>query len=378
MNSNDIPLRLRRIHSVDAIRAVALLIILIVHCNAAFDCTHAAQMPGLTAWLQATCYDTGFLMFSFLFGLSFFLQMDHATVKGIDYRGRFCLRLCLLLLFGVFDQAFFAGDILITFALMGFLLVLIWKLPTRVLMLLILLALTNPSRWSIWVTGDPQSYDACIRSFDAWVGNAAAPFSSDFGSLREAVSVHLGPGLLHKLAGMTELGRFWAMVSMFLLGVIAGRHALFHRPKALLIVGAVCLAVALPLYFTFDALRTAGDLNLAYLIGPTQTVSQAGAYICALGWLFSRPRAATLIHPLTCIGRMTLTAYIGQNILCSYLFCAWGLHLTAGLSTGELCLIGAGLYAALTVFACLWLSRFKYGPLEALWRRLTRIGMKKA
>lgn len=84
-----------RVQSIDAVRATALLLILLAHSVVAYGAVHVEPGggwgDGAAQWLFDYVFlGNGFLMFSFLFGLSFFFQMDHAEARGIDFRGRFC------------------------------------------------------------------------------------------------------------------------------------------------------------------------------------------------------------------------------------------------------------------------------------------------
>lgn len=67
-----------------------------------------------------------------LFGLSFFIMNDNQQQKGKSFSGRFVWRMCLLLLFGLINTAFYDGDILVTYAILGMLLIPCSYLPTKV------------------------------------------------------------------------------------------------------------------------------------------------------------------------------------------------------------------------------------------------------
>ncbi len=71
------------------------------------------------------------MLFSFLFGLSFTLQMDNAAKRGINFSGRFVWRLVILFAIGFVHHLFYRGDILTIYAVLGLPLVLFYKLPNR-------------------------------------------------------------------------------------------------------------------------------------------------------------------------------------------------------------------------------------------------------
>ena len=98
-----------RITILDILRALALLGIVIVHTHDHFNLY--LPMPPAEGWQAAAnsaadwAYEhlfvsKSFLLFSFLFGLSFFIQLDRREQQGIDFRKRFMWRLTLLFLLG--------------------------------------------------------------------------------------------------------------------------------------------------------------------------------------------------------------------------------------------------------------------------------------
>ena len=99
----------KRINSIDALRGFALIGIMLLHCMERFDLTLApvVESPFWQA-IDTAVYDSlyflfsgkSYAMFSLLFGLSFFMQMESQAAKGVDFRGRFLWRLALLFLFG--------------------------------------------------------------------------------------------------------------------------------------------------------------------------------------------------------------------------------------------------------------------------------------
>src|SRR5687768_6612584 len=121
-----------RLTVVDVLRAVALFGIVIAHSEFEF----LAGPPPTPTFGQVHPFDPPiaklveiftngkfFAIFSFLFGLSFSIQLANASRKGVAFAGRFSWRLVVLLLIGFVHQAFFTGDILMIYALLGFLLI---------------------------------------------------------------------------------------------------------------------------------------------------------------------------------------------------------------------------------------------------------------
>jgi uncharacterized protein len=87
-------------------------------------------------------------------------------------------------------------------------------------------------------------------------------------------------------------------------------------------------------------------------------------------------RLARLLAALAAVGRMALTNYIGQTVICSLLFYGFGFGLFARLSHSQVMLVMVGIWLVQIMFSVTWLQRFRYGPLEWLWRSLTYMRMQ--
>jgi len=73
---------------------------------------------------------------------------------------------------------------------------------------------------------------------------------------------------------------------------------------------------------------------------------------------------------LAAVGRMALSIYIMQSLICTWLFYGYGLGWFGQFSLAQLMLVIGCIWIAQCIFACWWLGRFNYGPLEWLWRYL--------
>ena len=358
----------QRIKSIDAVRATALLLILLAHCVVAYgaDRGDAYEAEGSVAWwlFDYVFLGNGFLMFSFLFGLSFFFQMDHAEAKGIDFRGRFCWRLVLLFLFGVIHNAFYRSDILMIFAVAGFVPVLYHKIRTKWILLACVLLLVQPV----------PLIEAVQHYLGTWVEKPHEPVTEP-ASLGDALWVNSTKWLVWKMEYQWNSGRLFYTLAMFMLGTVTGRLRIFEQPRAqylpriaawgaVFMVAMLCLEAAVP-----DAFH-----------GYVQNWRQVATICCfipLLAWLYDRPSLQPWLRPLYSVGRCTLTAYIMQGIILTLIFFRYGLGWGICTTAEDRVLIGLVFFAAQTALFTWWLGHFKFGPLEGIWRRLTRIGMKQ-
>ena len=129
-----------RLQVVDALRGFAIVSIMLLHNIEHFDFIYSpAGLPewmvnfdkGLTGTMYFLFGGKAYAIFALLFGLTFFIQSDNQAKKGRDFRGRFAWRLVLLLLFGIVNSAFYEGDILSFYAVLGFFIIPVAKMSNR-------------------------------------------------------------------------------------------------------------------------------------------------------------------------------------------------------------------------------------------------------
>ena len=145
-----------RLGVVDALRGFALLAIVLLHNLEHYNLFLAPE--NVPAWLQTIdkyAWDTLFFLFagkayatfSLLFGFSFYIQFHNAEKRGIDFRGRFAWRMCLLFLFAQLHALFYNGDILLLYAVVGFALIPVCKLKDKTVFWIALILLLQPYEW---------------------------------------------------------------------------------------------------------------------------------------------------------------------------------------------------------------------------------------
>jgi uncharacterized protein len=393
------PSKAPRIVVVDALRAFALLGIIITH---AVDGFLAGPEPSKNFMvfgafdafaLQAEkllTFGKFYTLFSFLFGLSFAIQMRNATEKGRNFGGRFSWRLIVLLLIALAHGAFFSGDVLIIYAILGLLLILFRNRSTKALVITALILVLNVPgillSSAIANFAQQPEFKAQQASNQAQQATAAATHyavktSDDVGAL---VGMNLSTGLLNKFGFMIVSGRLWVTFGLFLLGLVAGRVGLFqdtpeHREffRKLLVraapvaVAASVVMILLPVGFV--------PLNYAELGGwvatSLQQVTLSAVYLAGFTLLYWRASGGFLAT-LAPAGRMGLTTYVMQSVFGLVVFYGIGFGLLGQI--GVAASIGlAMLFFVFQVFlARWWLAHFTMGPLEWLWRALTYFSLQ--
>jgi uncharacterized protein len=172
----------------------------------------------------------------------------------------------------------------------------------------------------------------------------------------------------------------------FLLGLLAGRHLLLqdverNRPwhRKLLVWGLVLGVLGNGAWVVVQRLRIAGVLDpskdtwmLAMsVIQELGYLGLAAVYVTALALLFQRERWRRMLRVLAPVGRMALTHYLLQTVVSLWLYDGWGLGLVGRLPPSRSITLSLGLFALQLLVSHAWLARFRFGPVEWLWRSLT-------
>jgi uncharacterized protein len=375
----------------DALRGFALLGILLINLTAfsgyAFiDPASKAALSwngadGVLEYLIHALVEAKFYsLFSFLFGLGFALQLQRAEQRDGDFRSVFRRRMAWLLVFGLVHAVFvWFGDILNFYALMGFALLWFRKVSTRVLLGAAIFCLTAP----VWLYA---GYLLVVQL------SQAAPTAAPEGGTRFAAIIdayaHGGYGnvvqsnaMIYVFAWVRRIYRFQLLriFGMFLLGAWAGRVGLPLAREALrpmlrrwLLVG---VTIGLPMNLAFAALGGNDVLLPASAKGLLSiTMGSLGipllslAYFAAFALYWRKLRGSGNL--LVASGRMALTHYLSQSVVCVTLFYGIGFGLFRQVSYGVGMLVVLAVFLALALLCRTWLKFNAQGPMEMLWRRL--------
>ncbi|MDE6269632.1 MAG: DUF418 domain-containing protein [Muribaculaceae bacterium] len=371
------------------LRGFAVMAIILLHSIEHFNFYSFPDTTGQSAWLNFTdkaIWDGLFFAFSskaygifaLLFGFSFFIQDDNQRMRGKDFRLRFCWRLVCLFIIGQFDALFFTGEILVLYALVGFVLVPVCRLSTRWLIVLGAIFVLQPVciYQIIRALLDPSYEILQINSGPFWGVTYAAQSG---GTFLEMAKANMWEGQLADLAWAWEHGRIFQTAGLFIFGMLIGRSGWFDK-KFLSKWGRV-LAAAILVYFPLTGL-----LNMipAYvenpnILTPFNILVGSLSNLCLMlmwvaGILFAYYRTEWLSAKLSLLipyGRMSMTNYVTQGIIGSALYYHWGLQLQMGI-TGSV-LIGVAIFLAQWAACRWWFRTHSHGPLEYVWKKATWI-----
>ena len=364
-----------RIHVADTLRGIAVAGIILIHSCEHFNLYWSglsfdrALVEGLEGpaerfmwWLLAGKMYT---IFALLFGLSFHIQNDNQAQRGSDFSLRFMWRMVLLFAIGMVNTAFYNGDVLVLYSLLGLLLPWLGRLSSRWLWGLFALLMLQPLEGIQIAAGTSFHVDA-----DRW-GEVAYPVFAN-GGLGDTPAASIRYGQPMTFAWYLNNGRVTQTLALFLLGMLLGRRRLFYdeggnrRIWRRIFAGSLLAAVLLfaPIGEEGSPLRvmTAAWYNLA------QTMVVVSGVVL-LWYAFAGFRRA--VGPIAAIGRMSLTNYLLQSILGTALFYNWGLGLYREVGIVYALLAGVGIVVVQYQFSRLWLKGFSHGPVEWVWKRLT-------
>ena len=169
-------------------------------------------------------------IFSCLVWFGALSQMDRAAQKGVDFRARFLWRLVLLLVIGFVHGLLVRVDILLVYALLGFVLVLMYKWPTKLLVgitLFLFLGGASLIPVAYKAVTAPAVEQVVERPAAAPIARAEAPRRVP--TLAETIENNAWDGLVGKMNFQFASGRIYLTLGLFILGFIVGRIRLFQR-----------------------------------------------------------------------------------------------------------------------------------------------------
>lgn len=310
-----------------------------------------------------------YVIFSFLFGLGFSVQLARAETKGADVRSFYPRRLWILFGFGLLHAAFFfIGDILRHYALFGFALLAFRKRTDRTLMIWAGIFFVIGFLFLGLLGGPAGSGGELPEGMMDVVGMARQVYNSD--SFVYVVLFQVfGAIFSFFIIGLTQGG---TVMALFLAGLLVGRTKFFEKlseNRALLQKIALWgLLAGLVFNALFVFVENAWLSSLGYALGSPVL---SAAYVSGLCLLSLTAFGAKLLAPIGKVGRMALSNYIAHSVICSFIFNGYGLGLYERVGSAGLWGIVLGIYIIQIPISVWWLSRFQFGPLEWLWRSLT-------
>ncbi|MFN3091099.1 DUF418 domain-containing protein [Bacillus pumilus] len=384
MNANKVahgqPMSLRdRVHFLDIVRGFALMGIILVNYFLIVDSAKGFDMEAndvfhnLVNWFASGKFIT---LFSFLFGVGFMIFMDRAAQKVDSPNKLFARRLTILLGIGLLHVTFvWIGDILTHYAAAGFLLLFFYKRRAKTilywLITLFVIQLLTPFFAMLFNNiNTVSSGKPVFADFELASHNSLTYLASIGDRWTDMVTMASG-----------SFSIIYSMFLMFLLGVYFVKMEFFKNMEAkkaiwnriwIIFTIAFMITQSSTIIAAVNPVENTLWMDMASALEQNGGLTGSMFYMSTLAMLFLHvPQLRGALMVFTKVGRMSLTCYLLHSIIGTMLFLKYGAGLADHLQPAGTFFMAIGVYVFLVLFSTLWLKRFKYGPMEFIWRQLT-------
>jgi len=369
----------QRIFSIDALRGFSLLGILlmniltfaypyqIINPFEFFQHQDGAWFKISSLFIIASFYP----IFAFLFGYGLSIMYQNSLDKGLNYYPMITRRLLFLLLLGIIHGVFiFYGDILSTYALLGLIAIIFVRLKPQYT----LIALSIGIGIFVLLYLLPMILLKDVTQIESFVGLQELERVNNILSSADYVSI-IGFNLKYfgmNIANAILVGPF-SILPIMLFGIYAHQINWFNKIKQYknlyMVIGVVVLILGLAIKMIQIVLEgsVTSQLMSQMIGGPIVALS----YIMFFVILCEDQTVRKILTPLQSIGKLSLTTYIMQSIICIIIFYGVGLNYYGKLPVLTIYIIGIVIYCVQLILSYLYLLKFKQGPLEKLWRKVT-------
>lgn len=391
-----------RVQAMDVLRAVALLGIVLMNIEGFAGPVMAAvtgvdpALSGLDRAVDTAIYvlvqGKFYLLFSLLFGMGFATMRARAEAAGRAFGPMYLRRTLALLVIGVAHLLLvWSGDILTVYALLALPLLLVFRsVPTAQLPYWAagLYALNVTAVLGLHAIGtlarlEPTmaaAMDLALREEGAAIRALVAAERAAYGGgdYAAAVAQRALDALTMVPATLMLSGQ---ILGMFVLGAWFSGSGAIARPRdfgrlyARLRWGALPAGLALMLV-SFALVPTIAYDRLDLTTGIALALSMFGGLGMCLGYVAWTLRGldcpiAPALRWLAPAGRMALTHYLAQSVVCTLVFYGYGLGWFEQVPRAWQAVLAVALFALQAAFSHVWLARYRFGPAEWLWRAVT-------
>ncbi|MDE6577784.1 MAG: DUF418 domain-containing protein [Muribaculaceae bacterium] len=326
-----------------------------------------------------------YTLFSLLFGIGFSIIISHAAERGADGMRIFYRRMLILALIGCSHlMLLWSGDILLLYAVLGMILPLFRKLSDQKIIIVAIFLLILPvvidficQHYGIFLAGYPYRkwweyatlYGITEENFGTWLRDAVS-YPDVFKFLKQ--------GAWERMYEFIDGNRYFKVLGLFLIGFVVGRHRIYADLKAykklLFRIVSIGFIIGFPLSFLY-----AWSAIFSHPLGNGMHSLLYAVSVYPLGFGYAALLGLFCIHHpnwkiwsfIAAPGRMALTNYISQSVIGIFLFYGIGFALGASVGLAATELIALCVFTFQIIFSKCWLSFFRFGPLEWVWRMLT-------
>ncbi|WP_421896205.1 DUF418 domain-containing protein [Marinoscillum sp.] len=342
-------------------------------------------------------------MFTLLFGVGFYIFLERLEAKGVGLKALdiYARRLLWLFIIGVIHAyLIWDGDVLYHYAVCGFLLFPFRSFSIRQLLIVLCIPvgilLFNDYQHTLRAQNSLQAYEAAIqisedertpdeqRSVDQWIRQTTEGKSelrvdeTPRQTLLESWAANATHTRVHKGAILYQ-GIFFRTLIMMILGILLYKSGIFEDYRSMkyywpLTITILILALVINYHryqhWTYDYYHPVTSIWKGWLFTfPKETLGLA--YILVFNGLYQKWLKNSQFKIISIAGKMALTNYIFQSILCGLIFYGYGLGQHNEHSRSELLWIVLIVWTIQLGLSWWWMKRNTQGPLEWMWRKLT-------
>ena len=389
-----------RILSLDVLRGFALLGILVINIwlfalptAGWLDPTRYGGFSGIdyAAWfLSHVFFEQKFVtLFTFLFGAGIVLFVESKERKSQPARRLHFRRGFWLLVIGLgHAYLLWYGDILVAYALCGFVVVFVrnWR-PSRLLVLGLLLFSLPSLLYLLGGVGYAMADPGVQADIEA---DIFAGFGAEQGTIDEEIAAYQGSWadqLEYRIAAVFMIQTvgfvfesFWMLGGLMIVGMALYKWGILSNERSTrwyrrAFVGAGTAGLALILagvwYRELVGWEAGYVLLLASQFNYWGSLLLALAYVSGIMLLCRAAAGGRVATALSAVGRTAFSNYLLQTVLATTIFYGHGLGLFGQLSRAELLGVVVLIWAIQIPLSVAWLERYRFGPVEWLWRTLT-------
>ncbi|MEF7562269.1 DUF418 domain-containing protein [Bacillus infantis] len=376
-----------RIASLDIMRGFAILGIFLVnmmsfHSPLLYLDPHrwwdSSLDKGVYAFIDIFAQASFYPLFSLLFGYGVIILRERAIDRGYSFAAIGSRRFLVLLAAGILHAfLIWHGDILVNYAVFGLIALLFFRLSGKALLItgILLYILPNLLMGLLMLVTVLFVPDSETSLYDLESAVSSSEVYKD-GTFAEITSQRITDWYMVNNE-VSFIILLLSIMPLFLIGAGAAKLKLLEKLANFQKRAAIMFAV----FFAAGLL-----IKLVPYIGPDNLATEyfqdlfggpllAASYAIMIALMADTEKGSRLLMPLTWVGRMSLSNYLFQSIVCTLIFYGYGLGFYGDISMAGGTLLAVGIYLFQILLSRLWLTRFKYGPFEWLWRSATYLSV---
>lgn len=381
-----------RIEVVDSLRGFAIMAIMLLHSIEHFNYYSFPNKDTQPGWLNnidQVIWDTlfflfggkGYAIFALLFGFTFSLMYLKQKKLSKDFGFRYLWRLLLLACFAFINGMLFPGEVLLMYSMVGVVLFFVRKWNNTLLLISAIFFLLQPLDWYrfiLYLVDNNYTVDL-EKSWGYWKILKKGQSGQSFINL---IISNTQYGHKATLIWAYNCGRLVQTAGLFILGFLLGKMNLFTPNeknfkfwKKILVISIILF---IPFYFLERNFQSLFKLKI-YKETLFKVIDMYGnlafTFILTSSFilLYQTKVFRKLMSGLRYCGRMSLTAYIFQSVIGGFVFYGYGLDLGPHVRYTVSFIIGIILFIIQFYFCKFWILKYKQGPFEKLWHKLTWI-----